>query len=317
MEDYYTILEISHKASFDEVKIAYRSLCQEYHPDKLPIGTPEKARQYIQERFKQINEAYSILSDLEKRKEYDLSDLYNIDSHQEPIINKEKTIFDSQKMNQVAEKLKELENKIEAEYVNSNMATDLFVIKQLEEIDYKEEDLQGISLPKKKQDIILNILWTFAGLWLTFLGNIFLKIVGILIVISTTAGLFELIFKTSTISKKDYEKIEIIKKKIEEVKKQGERDKQSIKEKRDRELELIVLRQRQRIDFFSNILIQDLPEDYVSELSDKDQFYLLQSIQERKDEEKRRLMLEVIFVGTKTTFDVASDIGHVLKSFKR
>ena len=150
MEDYYTILEISHKASFDEVKIAYRSLCQEYHPDKLPIGTPEKARQYIQERFKQINEAYSILSDLEKRKEYDLSDLYNIDSHQEPIINKEKTIFDSQKMNQVAEKLKELENKIEAEYVNSNMATDLFVIKQLEEIDYKEEDLQGISLPKKK-----------------------------------------------------------------------------------------------------------------------------------------------------------------------
>lgn len=317
MEDYYTILEISHKASFDEVKIAYRSLCQEYHPDKLPIGTPEKARQYIQERFKQINEAYSILSDLEKRKEYDLSDLYNIDSHQEPIINKEKTIFDSQKMNQVAEKLKELENKIEAEYVNSNMATDLFVIKQLEEIDYKEEDLQGISLPKKKQDIILNILWTFAGLWLTFLGNIFLKIVGILIVISTTAGLFELIFKTSTISKKDYEKIEIIKKKIEEVKKQGERDKQSIKEKRDRELELIVLRQRQRIDFFSNILIQDLPEDYVSELSDEDQFYLLQSIQERKDEEKRRLMLEVIFVGTKTTFDVASDIGHVLKSFKR
>lgn len=296
MEDYYTILEISHKASFDEVKIAYRSLCQEYHPDKLPIGTPEKARQYIQERFKQINEAYSILSDLEKRKEYDLSDLYNIDSHQEPIINKEKTIFDSQKMNQVAEKLKELENKIEAEYVNSNMATDLFVIKQLEEIDYKEEDLQGISLPKKKQDIILNILWTFAGLWLTFLGNIFLKIVGILIVISTTAGLFELIFKTSTISKKDYEKIEIIKKKIEEVKKQGERDKQSIKEKRDRELELIVLRQRQRIDFFSNILIQDLPEDYVSELSDEDQFYLFQSIRERKNEEKQRLMLEVIFV---------------------
>ena len=55
----------------------------------------------------------------------------------------------------------------------------------------------------------------------------------------------------------------------------------------------------------------------MSDLSDKDQFYLLQSIQERKDEEKRRLMLEVIFVGTKTTFDVASDIGHVLKSFKR
>ena len=71
MEDYYQILEVSPQATFAEIKSAYRLLCKEYHPDKLPPGTPEKARQYIEERFKQINEAYSILSNQLERQEYD------------------------------------------------------------------------------------------------------------------------------------------------------------------------------------------------------------------------------------------------------
>lgn len=61
-KDYYKILGISKSASDDEIKRAYRKLAQECHPDK-PGGNAEK--------FKEINEAYQILSDKQKRANYD------------------------------------------------------------------------------------------------------------------------------------------------------------------------------------------------------------------------------------------------------
>ncbi len=60
-EDYYKILGVSKNASPDEIKRAYRRLAQQYHPDKG--GDPEK--------FKEINEAYQVLSDPQKRGQYD------------------------------------------------------------------------------------------------------------------------------------------------------------------------------------------------------------------------------------------------------
>ena len=60
--DYYKTLGIDKKSSKDEVKRAYRKLAHQYHPDKK--GGDEK-------KFKEINEAYSILSDDKKRAEYD------------------------------------------------------------------------------------------------------------------------------------------------------------------------------------------------------------------------------------------------------
>ncbi|MFM6223404.1 MAG: J domain-containing protein, partial [Dolichospermum sp.] len=39
-EDYYKLLEVSPDATFQEIKAAYRVLCKEYHPDKMPPGTP-------------------------------------------------------------------------------------------------------------------------------------------------------------------------------------------------------------------------------------------------------------------------------------
>ncbi|MFQ5753634.1 MAG: DnaJ C-terminal domain-containing protein, partial [bacterium] len=61
-KDYYTILGISRSASDDEVKKAYRKLAHQYHPDK-PGGNEAK--------FKEINEAYQVLSDEAKRANYD------------------------------------------------------------------------------------------------------------------------------------------------------------------------------------------------------------------------------------------------------
>ena len=64
-KDFYKILGISEKAPQDEIKKAYRKLAKTHHPDANQ-GNPNAA-----ERFKEIGEAYSVLSDPEKRKQYD------------------------------------------------------------------------------------------------------------------------------------------------------------------------------------------------------------------------------------------------------
>ena len=88
MESYYSLLELTPEASQKEIKASYRLLCQQYHPDKLPPGTPEKAYKYVEERFKQINQAFSTLSDQKKRQEYDKSLGLNSENWQEkPVSN--------------------------------------------------------------------------------------------------------------------------------------------------------------------------------------------------------------------------------------
>ncbi len=63
-KDYYQLLGVAKSASADEIKKAYRKLALQYHPDR------NKTRE-AEEKFKEINQAYEVLSDSQKRQQYD------------------------------------------------------------------------------------------------------------------------------------------------------------------------------------------------------------------------------------------------------
>ena len=65
MDDYYTLLGIDRQASEEQIKKAYRKMAMKYHPDR------NKDNPKAEDQFKKISEAYAVLSNAEKRKQYD------------------------------------------------------------------------------------------------------------------------------------------------------------------------------------------------------------------------------------------------------
>lgn len=69
-KSYYDVLELQRNATADEIKKAYRKLAKKYHPD-LYTNSPESEKKAAEERIKEINQAYSVLSDPQKKQIYD------------------------------------------------------------------------------------------------------------------------------------------------------------------------------------------------------------------------------------------------------
>jgi molecular chaperone DnaJ len=78
-KDYYEILGVSRDASQDDIKKKFRSLAVKFHPDKLVNATDEEKKE-AEEKFKEISEAYDILSNPDKRKQYDNGGIPNFDN---------------------------------------------------------------------------------------------------------------------------------------------------------------------------------------------------------------------------------------------
>jgi DnaJ-class molecular chaperone len=69
MKDLYSVLGVSKSASQDEIKKAYRKLAKQYHPDLNPGNTD------AEQKFKEISQAYDILADKDKRRQYDAGEI--------------------------------------------------------------------------------------------------------------------------------------------------------------------------------------------------------------------------------------------------
>lgn len=67
-QDYYEVLGVGRDASAKDIKAAYRKLARKWHPD---LHTGKKKKDEAEEKFKQINEAYEVLSNPENRSKYD------------------------------------------------------------------------------------------------------------------------------------------------------------------------------------------------------------------------------------------------------
>ena len=63
--DLYEVLGVARNASPEDIKKSYRKLAMQYHPDR------NAGNKQAEEKFKQINEAYSVLGDANKRQQYD------------------------------------------------------------------------------------------------------------------------------------------------------------------------------------------------------------------------------------------------------
>ena len=135
-KDYYSILQINRNASPEIIEKAYKTLVKKYHPD---LQQSEESKKEAEEVLKNINEAYEVLSDKDKKQKYD-STLYD------NTISKE----DFNKLYEQNQILKNKINNLQNNY-NINHLSNSNIDKQ--NISYEKKSKKDYELKEKQQDL--------------------------------------------------------------------------------------------------------------------------------------------------------------------
>lgn len=135
-KDYYSILQINRNASPEIIEKAYKTLAKKYHPD---LQQSEESKKEAEEILKNINEAYEVLSDKDKKQKYD-STLYD------NTISKE----DFNKLYEQNQILKNKINNLQNNY-NINHLSNSNIDKQ--NISYEKKSKKDYELKEKQQDL--------------------------------------------------------------------------------------------------------------------------------------------------------------------
>jgi len=149
-KNYYDTLGVQHNASQEEIKQAYRKLSVKFHPDKNN-GDP-----FLEEMFKNINEANEILSDQTKRKEYDTT-LNNLN---QSFTKSYQNTYNSEHQEQFREDLIKMFDLIKVYFDKERIATNKYI--SLQNAKY---------IPKPKYLTAPKVLWTILimlGIYLIF-----------------------------------------------------------------------------------------------------------------------------------------------------
>ncbi|MEN9224113.1 MAG: DnaJ domain-containing protein [Thermostichus sp. DRC_bins_24] len=271
--DYYKILEVDPQASLNQIKSAYRALCQEYHPDKLPPGTPQKARQYIEEKFKTLNLAYETLRDPQRRQAYDQqrqrfqSFPPSPPPQSQPFVHPE--LFNPERLHQAAAALEAKQRQMRADYDQELNQIRNQTHEQLKGIGILAKDLDSQvfqTFPELTGGIItcFGIAVVLFAIGWSWLGLIFLAIALILTFSPTYSP----------------EAAQAANRIVREAENRRQKATEHYQHQQSNWQQYC----RQRIDFFKSLPPQALQESYIRSLSDQDQLFLLLALKEHQQQ---------------------------------
>lgn len=131
MKDYYYLLGVSRRASTDDIKKAYRRLSLKFHPDQ------NEGDAFFQQRFVELQEAYDVLSDADKRLLYDMElNMANVMQKNRP----NNTNFGANDL-QIQQKQKELQQQQEGLQKREQQITDRELLLQQQELKFRNEQI--------------------------------------------------------------------------------------------------------------------------------------------------------------------------------
>lgn len=288
MNYYYELLGLPPNASKAEIKNAYRQLCLECHPDKLPPTTPKKARQIVEDHFKQINEAYAYLMGHPSVSDQPRD---TKGTTQTP-----RSIFDPERMEAVGRQLEAEREDIEHQYQQQLESIDQQQRQTLANHNLNVKDLDKYDIPTKISMTVFCIILGSPSLLGFHLGGVFSIVAGLWFLFCCLLLLG--ILTSGIVSTRTYQVISSIKKETEAAKTR-------IQEQKKQRLQTQESRIRSRVNHFKTLPLSVLSESFIQDLSDHDQFFLLLAIKEREDADKLSRNIQI-------AIKIAGGIGLVL-----